>query len=53
MQRAMDGLYLEEIPARVTLYIQYQMIADTQALLSVLELGQKLWRFRSDDSLKF
>ena len=31
MQRAMDGFYLEEMPTRVTRYIYYQMIADTQA----------------------
>ena len=42
MQRATDGFYLEEMPTQVMRYIKYFMIADTQALLSVLELGQKL-----------
>ena len=42
MQRAMDGVYLEEMPTQVTRYIYYQMIADTQT-----------YRLRSDDSLKF
>ena len=41
MQRAMDGFYLEEMLTRVMRYIKYQMIADTHAYLSVLELGQK------------
>ena len=31
MQRAKNGFYLEEMPMRVTRYIKYKMIADTQA----------------------
>ena len=31
MQRAKNGFYLEEMPMRVTWYIQYKMIADNQA----------------------
>ena len=42
MQRTTDGFYMEEMATRITLYIKYQMIADTQAYLSVFELGQKL-----------
>ena len=42
IQRTTDGFYLEEMPTQVTQYIKYLMIADTQAQLLVLELGQKL-----------
>ena len=45
-------------PIRVTIYYQLydnvcQLIADTQALFSALELGQKRYRFRCDGRLKF
>ena len=42
MQKATDCFYLEEMLTRVTRYIKNQMIAQTQAKLSILDLGPKL-----------